>query len=249
MKINLFLSCIFVLLISSTAIADTIELVNGQKIEGILIGRTGDKVQFEINGIVSTYNASDVKNITFGSPGQQPVAKTEHSAPPSQEPTSAKISVPAGTIMMVRTQQVLDSRKQGSGYKFVAKLEGDLVAGGKVVAPAGSNVYGQINEVRQAGRLAGKSEMSIIFTGIMINNQIIPIRSGEIKAVASIGSGKDTVSKTARGAIIGGLIDGSDGAKTGAKVGAGLSVLTRGASLNIPAGTLMEVPLAESLTI
>jgi hypothetical protein len=242
MKLRLLLACIFALSISSTSFADTLELVNGQTIEGSLVGKSGDKVQFEVNGIVSTYDAKDVKNITMGSAGQPPVPQT-------QEQSSAKVSVPAGTVLMVRTQQVLDSGKQGSGYKFVAKLEGDLVAGGTVVAPRGSSVYGQINESRQAGRLAGRSEMVIIFTGLMINNQIIPIRSGEVKAVSSTTSGRDTVRKAAGGAIIGGLIDGSKGAKTGVKVGAGVAVLTRGASVNIPAGTLLEVPLAETLTL
>lgn len=249
MKLRLILTCIFTLLIGSTAVADTLELVNGQTIEGTLVGKTGDKVQFDVNGIVSTYDAKDVKNITFGSAGLQPAKTSEQAAPAARDNSSAGVAVPAGTILMVRTQQILDSSRQGSGYKFVAKLEGDLVAGGNVVAPSGSSVYGQINESKQAGRLAGRSEMVIIFTGLMINNQIIPIRSGEVKAVSSTTSGRDTVRKAAGGAIIGGLIDGSKGAKTGVKVGAGVAVLTRGASVNIPAGTLLEVPLVETLTL
>ena len=82
----------------------------------------------------------------------------------------------------------------------------------------------------------------------MINNQIRPIRTGEIQAVAESGSGKNTVGKTARGAAIGGLIDGKDGARTGAKVGLGAAILTRGGKINIPANTLLEVPLAEPFT-
>lgn len=249
MKLRLLLACIFALSISSTSFADTLELVNGHKMEGTLVERSGDSIKFEVNGIVSTYQAKDVKNITIGSAGQQPAEKAEQPAPQTQGPASAKVSVPAGTSLMVRTQQMLDSSRQGSGYKFVAKLEGDLVAGGKVVAPKGSSVYGQINESKQAGRLAGRSEMTIIFTGIMINNQIVPIRSGEVKTVSSTSSGRDTLRKAAGGAIIGGLIDGSKGAKTGAKIGGGVAVLTRGASVNIPAGTLLEVPLAETLTL
>ncbi len=96
--------------------------------------------------------------------------------------------------------------------------------------------------------MAGKSEMTITFTGLMINNQIRPIRTGVIQAVAESGSGKNTVGKTVRGAAIGGLIDGKDGAKTGAKVGVGVSLLTRGGRINIPANTLLEAPLAEPFT-
>jgi len=127
-------------------------------------------------------------------------------------------------------------------------LEADLAVDGTVVAPRGSNVYGELIDAKQAGRLVGKSEMTITFTGLMINNQIRPIRTGAIQAVAESGSGKNTVGKTARGAAIGGLIDGSSGAKTGAKVGLGVSVLTRGGRINIPANTLLEVPLTEPFT-
>jgi len=79
----------------------------------------------------------------------------------------------------------------------------------------------------------------------MINNQIKPISSGSVKAVADSGSGKRTAGKTARFAAIGALADGNKGAK----IGLGVSLLTRGGSINIPAGTLLEVPLAAGLTI
>ena len=148
----------------------------------------------------------------------------------------------------MRTKEPLDSSRQKAGHKFTAVLEADLAVNGTVVAPRGSNVYGELMDAKQAGRLAGKSEMTFTFTGLMINNQIKPIRTGAIQAVAESGQGKNTAGKVARGAAIGGLADGSSGAKTGAKVGAGAAVLTRGGRINIPANTLLEVPLAEPLT-
>jgi hypothetical protein len=69
-----------------------------------------------------------------------------------------------------------------------------------------------------------------------------------IQAVADSGQGKNTAGKVVRGAAIGGLADGKSGAKTGAKIGAGAAVLTRGGRINIPANTLLEVPLAEPFT-
>jgi hypothetical protein len=80
----------------------------------------------------------------------------------------------------------------------------------------------------------------------MINNQLKPIQTSEIKAITE-GTGKNTVSKTARYAAIGGLANGSTGAKNMAKAGIGVSLLTRGNSINIPAGTLLEFQLAEPL--
>ena len=48
-------------------------------------------------------------------------------------------------------------------------------------------------------------------------------------------------------AAVGGLANGSKGAKNAAKVGLGASLLTSGNSINIPAGTLLEFQLAAPL--
>lgn len=229
-----------VLLLSLPALgmADTLELANGSKIEGNFVDRANGMVRFEVDGVVTAYSENDVKNIVLGTAA----------GPSGQSPQSGSVTVPAGTTFMVRTREALDTSRHRAGHKFTAVLEGDLVANGTVVAPKGSTVYGELTEAKQAGRLAGKSEMTITFTGLMINNQIRPMQTGAVQAVSESGSGRNTVGKVAGGAIIGGLIDGKSGARTGAKVGAGVAVLTRGASINIPAGTLLEVPLAAPFT-
>ena len=245
---RIYLLVMSLLFISGTLWADTLELVNGQKLEGTFIGRSDGNVKFEVDGITSTYDEKDVKNIAFGS-SEEKAEKTVEAAPAGEAShTAGSATVPSGTILLVRTKEPLDSSRQKAGHKFTAVLEADLAVNGTVVAPRGSNVYGELMDAKQAGRLAGKSEMTFTFTGLMINNQIKPIRTGAIQAVAESGQGKNTVGKVARGAAIGGLADGSSGAKTGAKVGAGAAVLTRGGRINIPANTLLEVPLAEPLT-
>jgi hypothetical protein len=70
----------------------------------------------------------------------------------------------------------------------------------------------------------------------------VPIRTSAVKAVSE-NTGKQTVGRTARAAAVGGLIDGSSGAKTGAKVGLGASILTSGSQVYIPRGTLLEYTL------
>jgi hypothetical protein len=237
-----------ILLLSSTLWADTLELTNGKKIEGTFVGRSDGNVKFEVDGITSTYDEKDVKNISFGSAPESGEKKAETAQTGASSNTTAPVTVPAGTMLLVRTKEPLDSSRQKAGHKFTATLETDLVVNETVVAPRGSNVYGELLEAKQAGRLAGKSEMTFTFTGLMVNNQIKPIRTGAIQAVAESGQGKNTAGKVARGAAIGGLVDGSSGAKTGAKVGAGAAILTRGGRINIPANTLLEVPLAEPLT-
>jgi len=232
----------------SIALADTLELVNGQTVQGTFVGRSDGKIQFEVNGIVTSYNAKDVKNIAFGS-GGQPAAAPAQAVPASKAAASSgAVTVPTGTIFLVRTKDPLDTSRHRAGHKFTAALEADLVVNNAVAAPRGATLYGELVQAKQARRLAGRSEMTITFTGLMINNQIRPISTGAIKAVAESGSGRNTVGKTARGAAIGALIDGRDGARTGAKVGLGAAILTRGGKINIPPNTLLEVPLAAPFT-
>ncbi len=78
--------------------------------------------------------------------------------------------------------------------------------------------------------------------------QVIPIRTTGLQAQTQNEAGR-TVGRTARAAAIGGLIDGRSGARTGAKVGAGASILTGGQSINVPRGTILEVDLAEAVSV
>ena len=86
------------------------------------------------------------------------------------------------------------------------------------------------------------------FTDIMVDDQLYPIATKDLSAQTA-GEGKKTVGRTARVAAVGGLAGGSSGAKTGAKVGVGVSVLTKGESVNVPAGTLLETTLRVPLDI
>jgi len=242
------------MLVGVTAVADTLELTNGKNMQGTFVGRDKGVVKFETKeGVVVSIDEKDVKNVVFGAATKSkeaaaPAAAAKPAAKPVTKESTGPITVPAGTVIHVRMKEPVNTKQHAAGHKFTAVMETDLVVNDKVVAPKGSNVYGVLQSTKQARRLAGKSEMTMTFTGIMINNQIKPIQAGEIKAVAESGSGKETASRTARAAAIGGLIDGSSGAKTGAKVGLGVSLLTRGKSIDIPAGTLLDFPLAAAFT-
>ncbi len=162
--------------------------------------------------------------------------------------TAASLTIPAGTHLMVKLDSAINSNQHKAGHKFTGKLEGALFIDGKEIAPRGAQVYGELNAAKKSGRLAGKSEMEISLTHILIDNQLRPIMTSDVGLVSE-GTGKRTVGTTARGAAIGGMINGGKGAETGAAVGLGVSMLTRGSSINVPAGTLLDFTLAAPLTI
>ena len=168
------------------------------------------------------------------------------SSPAFDAPTG--VTVPAGTVFMVRMYDSVDTKRHKEGHRWTATLEADLIAEGRTVAPRGSVVYGVLSQARSAGRVAGKSSLTLRPTDLMIGSRLYPIVSGEIQAVGETGSGAKTVGRTARGAAVGGLVGGSDGAKTGAKVGLGASILSDDGQIQVSSGTLLEFPLTQPLS-
>ena len=222
-------------------IADTLELANGTLLEGSFVGSSNGIIMFNTGESVEAFPESDVVGI-FLSSG---VATAEAIA---QAPTPSMLAVPAGTRLVIRTADTIDSSRHSAGHRFRGQLEGALVVNGVTVAPRGTFVHGRITGAQQAGRLAGSSELAIEFSDIMINDQLFPIQTSGLQAQGGNEAGR-TVGRTARAAAIGGLANGSRGARTGARVGAGAALITRGSSINIPSGTILETSLAAALSL
>ncbi|MCJ8321412.1 MAG: hypothetical protein MJK12_17380 [Colwellia sp.] len=244
---NLINSSVLVLtlLVSANTLADVLVLKDGQTLNGTLVSRDANNLVFDIAGQQLTFPSDKVKSISFGDDVNVPQASAEQ-APVQQEVVKTPVSVPAGTVVMIKMSTSVDSKKHNTGHRFTARLEADLMAGNVVVAPRGSTIYGVVAEAKQSGRATGSSSLELTFTDIMINNQMKPILTSGVKAVTE-STGKATVGRTARLAAVGGLANGSKGAKNAAKVGLGVSLLTSGNSINIPAGTLLEFQLAAPL--
>jgi hypothetical protein len=228
-------------LIAGFSVADTLELADGTLMEGDFVGSSNGIVMFNSGGSIEAYPESQVVGI-FLSDGVS-TAQLNATTP---EPVS--VTVPAGTRLVIRMVDSVDTSRHGVGHAFRGQLEGALVVGGVTVVPRGAFLYGTITAAKQAGRVAGSSELAMEFTDIMIDDQLYPIATDSLSAQTG-GEGKKTVGRTARVAAVGGLAGGSSGAKTGAKVGVGVSVLTKGESVNVPAGTLLETALRVPLTM
>ena len=220
--------------------ADTIELADGTLLEGDFIGSSNGIIMFNTGGSIEAFPEGKVVGI-FLSAG---VATADE----LNATSSGQVTVPAGTRLVIRTSDAIDSSQHSVGHRFRGQLEGALVVDGVTVAPRGTYVHGRIASASQAGRAVGSSELTVEFTDIMIDDQLFPISTGGLAAQTGGEAGR-TVRRTARSAAVGGLIGGSSGARTGARVGVGASILTSGASVNIPRGTIVETTLSAALTV
>ena len=240
-KITTLLLATLATFVTGISLADTLELYNGTLLEGDFVGSSNGIVMFDTGDGIQAFPEDQVVGI-FLSSG---VAAAEAYYAASDPNT---VTIPAGTRLVIRTTDAIDSSRHSAGHRFRGQLEGALVVNGVTAAARGTFVHGRITQAQQAGRVVGSSELAVEFTDLMINDVLVPISTGGLSAQTQGEAGR-TVGRTARAAAVGGLIGGSSGARTGARVGAGASILTRGASVNIPRGTIVETTLAAPVTI
>jgi hypothetical protein len=235
------LGTFLVVFLCGSAAADSLELADGTVLEGDFVGSSNGIVMFNTGASIEAFPESEVVGIFLseGVATMQELANT---------PAPSAVVAPAGTRLVIRMMDSIDSKKHNAGHKFRGQLEGALVVDGVTIAPRGTILYGTVITAQQSGRAAGKSSLAMEFTDIMIDDQLYPIATEGLAAQTG-GEGKRTAGRTARAAAIGGLAGGSSGAKTGAKVGLGASILTGGESINVPSGTLLETALRTPLAI
>ena len=240
-KILTLLTGMIAALAAGLLLADTLELADGTLLEGDFVGSSNGIIMFNTGDSIEAFPESEVVGIFLSAGVNQAAALMAANE-------TGQLTLPAGTRLVIRTTDNIDSNQHGAGHRFRGQLEGALVVDGVTVAPRGTFVHGRIAQAQQSRRLAGSSELTVEFTDIMIDDQLFPISTGGLSAQTGNEAGR-TVGRTARAAAVGGLIGGSSGARTGARVGVGASILTSGASVNIPRGTILETTLAAALTL
>jgi hypothetical protein len=129
-----------------------------------------------------------------------------------------KASIPAGTRVLIRMIDSVDSSKQKAGDRFTASLETNLQVDDEVIAPRGTTVYGRLTNAKSAGRMSGAGELTLELTDILINGTAYPLVTSTYE-VRSEGKGKKTTRRILGGAGLGALIGGIAGGGTGAAIG------------------------------
>jgi len=163
------------------------------------------------------------------------------------------VTVPAGTSILIRMVDSVDSSKNPVGSRFIASLETNLVVAGVVVAPAKTTVHGRLSQSKEAGRVGGKSQLQLELTDIVVNGTAYPVLSSEYQ-VSGKNSGGRTAKRVLGGAGLGagiGAIAGNagKGAAIGAVVGTTAAVAQKGEKINIPSETLLEFRLQQPASL
>jgi hypothetical protein len=175
--------------------------------------------------------------------------------PPTLEP-GQEVTLPANQAILVRMIDSVDSSVNHVGDLFHASLETDLTLNDFVVARRGSDVYGRLDYVKEAGHISGRAELQLELTRIMIDGKEFPLVSSDYNLQGK-SRGNDSAKKVGGGAVVGAIIGaiagGGRGAAIGAGVGsaagAGVQIVTKGQQVKVPSETVLEFRLQQPVTV
>jgi hypothetical protein len=175
-------------------------------------------------------------------------------APPPPGPVS--VTIPANTIVTVLTIDGIDSTTNKTGQTFAASLDAPIVVDDRVVVPKGANAILKLVNASSAGRMTGRSELTLALTSLSFQGRSYEVVSSDVKQ-SGASRGKRTAETVGGGAVlgalIGGLAGGGKGAAIGAAVGggagAGVQALTHGQQVKVRPETRLDFTLQQPMEI
>jgi len=181
--------------------------------------------------------------VTPDSPAATP-APTPAAAP------SASIELPAGTNLVVRMIDGVNSEVNHVGQTFAGSLDEAVTVNGSPAIPRGADVVVKLVNAKESGTFTGRSELTLSLVSVKVNGRVVDVNT-ETVSRESEARGKDTATRAAgvgvAGAVIGAIAGGGKGAAVGAAAGgaagAGSEVVTKGPQVKIPSETRLTFVL------
>ena len=274
MQIQKILCCAVVC--SSALLADSLVLKTGRTVEGTYLGGDSRTVKMLANDKVENFDVGDVRTIHFGasassgagsraasadsgalSPsGSAAVAPRRSMSGARPQQAASGVTVPAGSSMVIRLIDDVDSQRDSVGKTYRASLDESLMVDGVVAVPKGSDVVVKLVDDKQAGRLTGKTVLTLDVDSLVVEGRTIEVQTEEITQESksqTAQTGKATAGVAALGAVIGGIAGGGKGAAigavSGAAVGAGSQVLLKGQRVRVPSETRLTFSLQQPVRL
>ena len=194
-------------------------------------------------------------------PAPAPVQSAQDAPPPAAPappppPQPKTITVPANTVLTVRTIDSIDSKTNQAGEVFRASLDAPIVVNNQVIVPTGADAYIKLVTASSAGRFAGRNQLTLELSTVTFRGRTYNVVTSDVRqsgASRGKGSAEKIGGGAAIGALIGAIAGGGKGAAIGAAVGgaggAGLQGLRKGKDLKIPSETRLDFTLQQPFDV
>jgi hypothetical protein len=183
------------------------------------------------------------------------VFRPEDSPAPAAPPRDP-INLPAGTNLVVRMIDAVDSETARVGQTFAGSLDQPVMLNGETAIPRGADVTVKLVDSKDSGKLTGRAELTLDLVSVRVNGRMVDINTQTVQR-ESDSRGQRTAKMAggtaAVGAIIGAIAGGGKGAAigagAGAAAGAGAEVVTKGQRVRIPSETRLTFVLDNDVRI
>ena len=160
------------------------------------------------------------------------------------------MEIPAGTNLVVRLIDPVDSETDRLGQTYRASLDEAIVVGGETLVPRGADILAKLVDDKQSGKISGQTVLTLDLVSLTANGKTLEVNTEEVSQSSGSRTGKSAKTiggVAALGAIIGAIAGGGKGAAVGAVSGAGagtaIQVMTKGEKVKIPSETRLTFTL------
>jgi hypothetical protein len=187
-------------------------------------------------------------------PAPQPEESAAEALPSIEAPPQAAVVIPRGSVLRVRIDTALDTRRNRAGDQFHAGLAAPVLVRGSAVLPRGTEFTGHITQSDASGRLKGRAVIAITLDSFRLKGQEYRIHTGSVERLSAahkkrnlgfIGGG------TGLGAALGAIAGGGKGALIGAAAGAAAGTAGAAAKLEVGIGaeSVLTFPLRAAVEL
>lgn len=178
-------------------------------------------------------------------------------APPPAPMAQSGVDLPAGTNIVIRMIDGVDSETARPGQTFQASLDQPIMLpDGRMAVNRGADVVVKLVDAKESGTFTGRAELALNLQSIKVDGRTIDLNTQSVSR-ESDSRGGQTAKRGAAGAIVGAglgaIFGGGKGAATGAAVGgaagAGTQVITKGQRVRIPSETRLTFVLDSPVRI
>lgn len=168
--------------------------------------------------------------------------------------------IPAGTELVVRTNERIETDQALPGRTFSAEVERAIVdSRGTVIVPENSPAQLRVLDSSRGGTV-GTAQLELAVQSLTVGGRTYDVVSDVAEQEADrqgLGANRRTAEMVGGGAVLGTLIGAIAGGGTGAAIGAAagaaggaaVQVLTRGSRVNVPAETVLTFKLDQPIRL
>ena len=165
----------------------------------------------------------------------------------TQMNTPMRVELPAGSHIVVRLIDRVDSTRDHVGETYRASVDEPVSVNGQTMIPRGADAVVVLTDAQQSGKIEGRTVLTLDLKTIRANGRSYDVITSGIPE-ASKSRGSRSAKTIGGGAVLGAIIGAAAGGGLGAAIGAGAGAAAGTAAQMATSGQKVKLPAETRLT-